>query len=235
MGNPTRATSRRTWEARRERLDEYVDSGRAGCAGPGHGHGHGHAEPGLEQAEQRRQGQRAECAALRFAGFGGSAAAGAARWADRGVYAARVAPRLELSRVQPRDELIHAQWRNRWFLLGLLLVPLIFYRATLGEDGWRRCHTLAPWPRVGRSGVRVWLRIRPACCARSVSGSACWRWRGRVEQLRPQAADEGIDTSSCSTLRIHERRMANLPAESRRARAAESRAAEADAHRRCKR
>ncbi len=61
------------------------------------------------------------------------------------------------------DELLHAQWQNRWFLLGLLFVPLMFYRATLGEDRRMprlKLGTLAAL-QVGPSGVRVWLRDLP--------------------------------------------------------------------------
>ena len=32
------------------------------------------------------------------------------------------------------EELLRAHWQAPWFLLALLLVPAIFYRATLGED-----------------------------------------------------------------------------------------------------
>ena len=94
------------------------------------------------------------------------------------------------------DELIHAQWQNRWFLLGLLLVPLIFYRATLGEDRRMprlKLGTLAALG-VGPSGVRVWLRDLPGVL-RAVGFGLCVLALARpVNTLRPQAADEeGID------------------------------------------
>src|SRR6266545_7361950 len=61
------------------------------------------------------------------------------------------------------SELLHSNFQHRWFLLALVIVPLVFWRGTLGED--RRTPrlslgTLAPL-RVGPSGLRVWLRDLP--------------------------------------------------------------------------
>ncbi len=94
------------------------------------------------------------------------------------------------------DELLHAHWQAPWFLLGLLLVPLIFYRATLGED--RRMPRLKLGTlsglAVGPSGVRVWLRDLPGVL-RAVGFGLCVLALARpVNTLRPQTADEeGID------------------------------------------
>ncbi len=94
------------------------------------------------------------------------------------------------------DELIHAHWQTPWFLLALLLVPLVFYRATLGEDRRMprlKLGTLAALG-VGPSGVRVWLRDLPGV-VRTVGFGLCVLALARpVNTLRPQSADEeGID------------------------------------------
>lgn len=94
------------------------------------------------------------------------------------------------------QELLDARWENRWFLLGLVLVPLIFWRATLGED--RRMPRLKLGTLVGLaigpSGSRVWLRDLPGVL-RAVGFGLCVLALARpVNTLRPQAADEeGID------------------------------------------
>ena len=94
------------------------------------------------------------------------------------------------------DELLHAHWQTPWFLLGLLLVPAVFYRATLGED--RRMPRLKLGTlhalRVGPSGARVWLRDLPGVL-RTVGFALCVLSLGRpVNTLHPQSADEeGID------------------------------------------
>ncbi|MEO7037607.1 MAG: VWA domain-containing protein [Polyangiaceae bacterium] len=94
------------------------------------------------------------------------------------------------------DELIHAHWQTPWFLLGLVLVPFVFYRATLGEDRRMprlKLGTLAPLG-VGPSGLRVWLRDLPGVL-RAVGFGLCVLAMARpVNTLRPQSADEeGID------------------------------------------
>src|SRR5690349_15052433 len=61
------------------------------------------------------------------------------------------------------DALLTANYEQRWFLLGLLLVPLAFWRGIWGEDRRiprLRLGTLSPL-RVGPSGLRVWLRDLP--------------------------------------------------------------------------
>ncbi len=115
------------------------------------------------------------------------------------------------------DELLHAQWQNRWFFLALLLVPLIFYRATLGEDRRMprlKLGTLLPLG-VGPSGVRVWLRDLPGVL-RAVGFGLCVLALARpVNTLRPQAADEeGIDIIVVLDLSgSMNAAMANLPAD----------------------
>jgi Ca-activated chloride channel homolog len=94
------------------------------------------------------------------------------------------------------DEILHARWSEPWFLLGLVLVPLVFYRAVLGEDRRTprlRLGTLAPLA-VGPSGLRVWLRDLPGI-ARTLGLALCVLALARpLNTLRPVTTDEeGID------------------------------------------
>ncbi len=115
------------------------------------------------------------------------------------------------------DEILHASWQNRWYLLGLVAVPAIFYRATLGEDRRMprlRLGTLGALA-VGPSGLRVWLRDLPGVL-RAVGFALCVLALARpVNTLRPQAADEeGIDIVVVLDLSGSMRAaMANLPAD----------------------
>ena len=115
------------------------------------------------------------------------------------------------------DEILHADWQNRWYLLGLVLVPAVFYRATLGEDRRMprlKLGTLAALS-VGPSGLRVWLRDLPGVL-RAVGFALCVLSLARpVNTLRPQAADEeGIDIVVVLDLSGSMRSaMANLPAD----------------------
>ena len=57
----------------------------------------------------------------------------------------------------------NAQWQQKWWLLALLLVPLVFWRGTLGEDRRSprvRMGTLMPLVSAP-VGLRVWLRDLP--------------------------------------------------------------------------
>jgi len=93
-------------------------------------------------------------------------------------------------------ELWSATWQNPWFLLGLLLVPLVFWRGTYGED--RRTPRLLLGTlsalRMGPSGFRVWLRDVPGA-VRSVGLALLVAAIAQpVDTLRPQTTDEeGID------------------------------------------
>lgn len=115
------------------------------------------------------------------------------------------------------DEILHASWQNRWYLLGLVVVPAIFYRATLGEDRRMprlRLGTLGALA-VGPSGLRVWLRDLPGIL-RTVGFALCVLALARpVNTLRPQSADEeGIDIVVVLDLSGSMRAaMANLPAD----------------------
>jgi Ca-activated chloride channel family protein len=94
------------------------------------------------------------------------------------------------------DALLAANFERKWFLLGLLLVPLAFWRGIWGEDRRiprLRLGTLAPLAR-GPSGLRVWLRDLPGVL-RAVALSLFVLALARpIDTLRPQASDEeGID------------------------------------------
>ena len=94
------------------------------------------------------------------------------------------------------EELLAASWQNSWAFALFLLVPLVFYRITLGEDlGTPRLRLgslepLAAWP----VGLRVWLRDLPGI-ARTLGLSLMILALARpVNTFAPQTADEeGID------------------------------------------
>ncbi|MCA9597988.1 MAG: VWA domain-containing protein [Myxococcales bacterium] len=93
-------------------------------------------------------------------------------------------------------ELMNAAWHRPWFLLGLLLVPFVFWRGTFGED--RRTPrlllgTVAPLTR-GPQGPRVWLRDAPGVLRAIGLTLAVLAMARPVNTLSPQTADEkGID------------------------------------------
>lgn len=94
------------------------------------------------------------------------------------------------------QELLFADFQNRWCLLGLVLVPLLFYRSTLGEDRRLprlRLGTLLPL-RVGPSGPRVWLRDLPGVLRSVALIFGILALARPVNTLRPDVQDEeGID------------------------------------------
>ncbi|HLV68358.1 MAG TPA: VWA domain-containing protein [Polyangiaceae bacterium] len=94
------------------------------------------------------------------------------------------------------DELVRARYEGRYFLVGLLLVPLLLWRGTWGEDRRiprLRLGTLSPIA-SGPSGVRVWLRDLPGVVRAVAFGLLVLALARPVNTLRPQAADEeGID------------------------------------------
>ena len=93
-------------------------------------------------------------------------------------------------------ELVAAAWQNPWALALLVLVPLVLFRATFGEDLGAprlRLGTLAPlsrWP----VGARVWLRDIPGI-ARTLGFALMVLALARpVNTFQPETADEeGID------------------------------------------
>jgi Ca-activated chloride channel family protein len=94
------------------------------------------------------------------------------------------------------SELLFADFQNRWCLLLLVLVPPLFYRATLGEDRRlprARLGTLIPL-RVGPAGARVWLRDLPGVLRSVALIFGILALARPVNTLRPDVEDEeGID------------------------------------------
>lgn len=93
-------------------------------------------------------------------------------------------------------EFLEANWQQPWALLLLVLLPLIYYRTTFGEDMGAptlRLGTLAPlgrWP----SGIRVWLRDLPGVARALGLGLMVLALARPVNTFQPQTADEeGID------------------------------------------
>jgi Ca-activated chloride channel homolog len=94
------------------------------------------------------------------------------------------------------NELLSARWAEPWALAGLVIVPLILWRAVLGEDRRTprlRLGTLAVLG-VGPAGPRVFLRDVPGI-ARAIGLALCIAALARpMNSLRSVATDEeGID------------------------------------------
>jgi Ca-activated chloride channel family protein len=94
------------------------------------------------------------------------------------------------------QELAVARYDGRWYLLGLLLLPLLLWRGTWGEDRRvprLRLGTLSAIA-TGPSGIRVWLRDLPGvvrCVAFALMVLSLAR---PVNTLRAETTDEeGID------------------------------------------
>ena len=89
-----------------------------------------------------------------------------------------------------------ASFRGPWLLLGWLLVPLVFWRGTLGED--RRTPrlllgTVTPLG-AGPAGPRVWLRDLPGVVRAVALALLVGAMARPINTLSPQSADEeGID------------------------------------------
>jgi Ca-activated chloride channel family protein len=94
------------------------------------------------------------------------------------------------------SELFYADFQNRWLLLLLLVVPLLFWRTTLGEDRRlprARLGTLLPL-QFGPSGPRVWLRDFPGVLRSVALVFGILALARPVNTLRPDIQDEeGID------------------------------------------
>lgn len=93
-------------------------------------------------------------------------------------------------------ELVSASWQNWWLLPLLVLVPVVFWRATWGED--RRIPrlkigTLAPFT-VGPVGWHVWLRDMPGVFRSVGFGLFVLALARPINTLRPETSNEkGID------------------------------------------
>ncbi|HVU02645.1 MAG TPA: VWA domain-containing protein [Polyangiaceae bacterium] len=91
---------------------------------------------------------------------------------------------------------LSAKWELPWVLLGLLLVPVVLYRTTYGEDARiprLRLGTISPLL-SGPSGFRVWLRDVPGVL-RSVAFACLVAALARpVSSITPDTTEEeGID------------------------------------------
>jgi Ca-activated chloride channel family protein len=89
-----------------------------------------------------------------------------------------------------------ATWENPWFLLGLVVVPFILYRATFGEDSRLprlRLGTVAPLA-TGPLGGRVWLRDVPGVLRAVAAGFLIAATARPVSTITPDTTEEeGID------------------------------------------
>jgi Ca-activated chloride channel family protein len=95
-----------------------------------------------------------------------------------------------------RTELVAASWQHPWVLFGLLVVPLVIWRSTLGEDisaPKLRVGTLAllqRWPQ----GTRVWFRDLPGVFRGLAVALFILSLARPLSTFRPQTAhEEGID------------------------------------------
>lgn len=87
-------------------------------------------------------------------------------------------------------------WQNSWFLLGLLLVPFVFYRGTYGQDPRTprlRLGTISPL-RTGPRGLRAWMRDLPGIVRAVAIGMLVLAMARPVSTVQPQSTEEsGID------------------------------------------
>lgn len=93
-------------------------------------------------------------------------------------------------------ELDGAEWQHPWYLLGLVLVPVLLWRGTYGEDARRPrllLGTVAGFAR-GPVGARVWLRDLPGVL-RAIGFALLVLALGRpLNAVVPQSSEEeGID------------------------------------------
>ncbi len=93
-------------------------------------------------------------------------------------------------------ELVSASWQNWWLLPLLVLVPVVFWRATWGEDRRiprLRIGTLASFT-VGPVGWHVWLRDMPGVFRSVGFGLFVLALARPINTLRPETSNEkGID------------------------------------------
>jgi Ca-activated chloride channel homolog len=103
---------------------------------------------------------------------------------------------LSYAAIARGPELLEATWQNWWALPLLVLVPLVFWRATFGEDRRSprlRLGTLAPLA-LGPTGVRVWFRDVPGVLRSVGLGLLVLALARPINTFRPTTADErGID------------------------------------------
>lgn len=94
------------------------------------------------------------------------------------------------------EEWLGANWQNRWFLLGLVLVPFVFIRGTYGQDPRTprlRLGTISPLLR-GPRGFRAWARDLPGVVRAVALGMLILAMARPVSTIRPDSTTEsGID------------------------------------------
>lgn len=93
-------------------------------------------------------------------------------------------------------ELVGARYEQPWFLLGLVIVPLVFWRSTFGEDrrtARLRVGNLAALQAAPR-GVRVWLRDLPGVMRAVGLALLVVALSRPLNSIVPvESSDEGID------------------------------------------
>ncbi len=93
-------------------------------------------------------------------------------------------------------EWLGGTWQNRWMLVLLALVPLVFWRGTYGEDERTprlRLGTVAPLA-IGPRGVRSWLRDLPGVVRALAIALLALAMARPVSATRPDTENEsGID------------------------------------------
>jgi Ca-activated chloride channel family protein len=93
-------------------------------------------------------------------------------------------------------EWVGVSWQNRWFLLLLAIVPLVFWRGTYGEDERTprlRMGTVAPLS-SGPRGFRAWLRDLPGVVRAFAIALLALAMARPVSASRPDTESEsGID------------------------------------------
>lgn len=91
---------------------------------------------------------------------------------------------------------LEVTWRHPWALLLLLLVPVVLWRGTFGEDARTprlRMGTLVPIV-AGPLGVRAWLRDLPGVFRAVAVGLIAIALAQPISLMRPESTDElGID------------------------------------------
>ncbi len=93
-------------------------------------------------------------------------------------------------------ELLTARFDRPWFLLGLVVVPFVFYRGTVGEDARSvrlRLGTLKALA-TGPRGLRVWFRDLPGVLRAVALAMLVVAMARPLNSVVPQSSsDEGID------------------------------------------
>jgi Ca-activated chloride channel family protein len=105
-------------------------------------------------------------------------------------------PRSLFPDLFPGADVLHLSWQKPLFLLGLVLVPFVFWRGTFGQDARvprLRLGTVAPLV-SGPRGVRVWLRDVPGVLRAVALALLVMALAGPQNTLTPQTTDEeGVD------------------------------------------